>query len=260
MTRLSASSMVILPLLSLTAVHAQDNTPAATPTPTPAPTRTESTTQDTQDKKQQPKTERIQVTGSRIRQLDLEGPKPVITVDRKDLEKSGAVNLNEALNKLTVASFGSGEYGSNYGAPEGTQTVDLRGLGEGNTLVLLNGRRIVRDPSLEFIDLSVIPTAAVERVEIITGTASAIYGTDALAGVINIITRKQYDGMSFGYSMTKPRFGGGDRDQVYMMAGTNSEKTSNLITMQWDESKPILAKDRPWFDTNFRSSRGAPFS
>jgi iron complex outermembrane receptor protein len=242
-------------------VNAQSNTaPASTPTPSPAPTRTESTTKDAEDKKQEKKSERIQVTGSRIRQLDLEGPKPVITVDRKDLEKSGAVNLNEALNKLTVASFGSGEYGSSYGAPEGTQTVNLRGLGEGNTLVLLNGRRIVRDPSLEFIDLSVIPTAAVERVEIITGTASAIYGTDALAGVINIITRKQYDGMSFGYSLTKSRFGGGDRDQVYVMSGTNSEKTSNLITLQWDESKPILAKDRPWFDTNFRSSRGTPFS
>jgi iron complex outermembrane receptor protein len=265
MLRRSQTLISLLLLSSLTAVHAQDTTaPAATPTPspTPAPTRTESVTEDAQDKKQVPekKTERIQVTGSRIRQLDLEGPKPVITVDRKDLEKSGAVNLNEALNKLTVASFGSGEYGSNYGAPEGTQTVDLRGLGEGNTLVLLNGRRLVRDPSLEFVDLSVIPTAAVERVEIITGTASAIYGTDALAGVINIITRKQYDGMSFGYSMTKARFGGGDRDQAYVMSGTNSERTSNLITLQWDESKPILAKDRPWYDTNFRSTRGTPFS
>jgi iron complex outermembrane receptor protein len=265
MLRRSQSLISLLLLSSLTAVHAQDATPPAptpTPSPTPAPTRTESVTEDAQDKKQQPekKAERIQVTGSRIRQLDLEGPKPVITVDRKELEKSGAVNLNEALNKMTVASFGSAEYGSNYGAPEGTQSVDLRGLGQGNTLVLLNGRRLVRDPSLEFVDLSVIPTAAVERVEIITGTASAIYGTDALAGVINIITRKQYDGMSFGYSMTKARFGGGDRDQAYVMSGTNSERTSNLITLQWDESKPILGKDRPWFDTDFRSTRGTPFS
>lgn len=254
MLRRSQTAVSLLLLSSLAPAFAQDNT-----TPAPAAT-TEQSKEEKTKKATEKKTEKIQVTGSRIRQLDLEGPKPVITVDRKDLEKSGAVNLNEALNKMSIASFGSFEYGSNYGVPEGSQTIDLRGLGEGNTLILINGRRIVRDPSLEFVDLSIIPTAAVERVEIITGTASAVYGSDALSGVINIITRQQYEGTSFGYSKTKPRQPGGDRDQMYVMAGTNSERSSNLITLQWDQSTEILAKDRYFNDTSFRSGRGTPIS
>ncbi len=250
----------LLLLSSLVPLQAQDQSTPESKDKNAEESKKDAVSDVKSEKKSDKKEERIEVTGSRIRRIDLEGPKPIIVVDSKDLEKSGAVTLSEALNKLTVASFGTYDYGSGYGVPEGTQAVDLHGLGEGNTLVLLNGRRLVRDPSFEFVDLSVIPTAAVERVEILTGTASAIYGTDALAGVINIITKKDYDGMSFGYSKTKARFKTGDRDQFYVLAGSHGEKTSNIITMQWDESQAILAKNRPWYDKDYRSIYGSPMS
>ncbi|RYZ57241.1 MAG: TonB-dependent receptor [Proteobacteria bacterium] len=191
----------------------------------------------------------------------MQGPKPIVTVDAKEIEKSGATNVNEYLEKLTLASFGSASYGSAYGAAAGTQGFDLRGMGSGNTLVLLNGRRLVRDPSLEFIDLSIIPTAAVERIDILKGTASAIYGTDAAAGVVNIITRKEFDGMAFGYSKYKSKYSeSGDHDQAYAIAGTSSDKSTNIITFQWDQSEPSKIGNRPWVDKNFRSIFGSPMS
>ncbi|RYZ70169.1 MAG: hypothetical protein EOP09_06520, partial [Proteobacteria bacterium] len=207
------------------------------------------------------KPERITVTGSRIRQIELQGPKPIVTVKGEDIQKSGATNVNEYLEKLTVASFGTASYGGNFGAVEGTQGFNIRGIGEGNTLVLLNGRRLVRDPRLQFVDLSVIPTAAVERIDILKGTASAIYGTDAAAGVVNIITRKDFDGVGFGYSKYKSRYsGGGDHDQSYALTGTVSEKSSNILVLQWDDQQPSKIGNRPWVDKNFRSIYGTPMA
>ncbi|MBC7531313.1 MAG: TonB-dependent receptor [Oligoflexus sp.] len=204
--------------------------------------------------------ERITVTGSRIKQIELEGPKPMVTIQAEEIKKSGATSVNDYLEKLTVASFGSASYGSGFGAAEGTQGFDIHGLGASNTLVLLNGKRLVRDPYLEIIDLSIIPTAAVERIEILTGTASAIYGTDAAAGVVNVITRKNYEGMAAGYGKVKSRYsGGGDHDQAYVVAGTSSDKSSNILTFQWDQDQPTYIGDRPWVQKNYRSIYGSPF-
>ena len=203
--------------------------------------------------------ERITVTGSRIKQIELEGPKPMVTIQADEIKKSGATSVNDYLEKLTVASFGSASYGSGYGAPAGTQGFDIHGLGASNTLVLLNGKRLVRDPYLEIVDLSIIPTAAVERIEILTGTASAIYGTDAAAGVVNVITRKNYDGMAAGYSKVKSRYsGGGDHDQAYVLAGTSSDNSNNILTFQWDQDAPSRIGNRPWVQKKFRSIFGAP--
>ncbi|RYZ80415.1 MAG: hypothetical protein EOP04_25920, partial [Proteobacteria bacterium] len=184
-----------------------------------------------------------------------------VTVKGEDIQKSGATNVNDYLEKLTVASFGTSSYGGNSGVAAGTQGFSIRGIGEGNTLVLLNGRRLVRDPSLQFVDLSIIPTAAVERIDILKGTASAVYGTDAAAGVVNIITRKDFDGVGFGYSKYKSRYsGGGDHDQSYAITGTVSDKSSNIMVLQWDDQQPSSIGNRPWVDKNFRSIYGTPMS
>ncbi|MBC7659015.1 MAG: TonB-dependent receptor [Chitinophagaceae bacterium] len=280
MNRFRIGPVSITLLAALTAAsfeaHAQDSTSAPAPSavsPDPAATKTEAPKADNPtepkevkqagapDTKADAKAERITVTGSRIKQIELEGPKPIVTVGAEEIKKSGATNVNEYLSKLTVASFGTSSYGSSYGATEGTQGFNIRGLGEENTLVLLNGRRLVRDPSLEIIDLSIIPVAAVERIEILKGTASAIYGTDAAAGVVNIITRKDYKGTAFGYSKYKNRFlGGGDHDQAYVVAGTSSEDSTNILTFQWDQQAASTFGKRPWIDRSYRSSYGAPFS
>ena len=202
------------------------------------------------------KTERIEVTGSRIKQIDTEGPQPMITLSADDLSRTGATSINEALNTLTIASFGSSNYGSGYGVGEDVQSLSIHGLGSANTLVLINGKRLARDPYLEINDMSFIPIAAVERVEILKGTASAVYGSDALGGVVNIITRRNFDGMAFGYGRTQTRFGGGNQDRAFVMSGTSSENSRNLTVVQYTSTSKTLYDDRPWIDDNWRSTYG----
>ena len=92
------------------------------------------------------KPERIQVTGSRIKQIDAQGPQPILVLDKDAIARTGATTINEALNTLTIASFGSANYGSGFGVGEGVQSISIHGLGSGNTLVLVNGKRLARDP------------------------------------------------------------------------------------------------------------------
>jgi len=144
------------------------------------------------------------VTGSRIkRSRELASSAPVQVIDRKQLERTGATNAADVVSQLTAAQ-GSGYQGAgsplNQGSGAvGTVLVNLRGLGSGATLVLLNGRRLV--PSAggggaeTFSDLSVIPLTAIERVEVLKGGGSAIYGADAVAGVVNVITRGSFEGV-----------------------------------------------------------------
>jgi outer membrane receptor protein involved in Fe transport len=139
--------------------------------------------------------EEIVVTGSRVRRTSFSASAPVQTIDRREIEYSGATNMADLIQHLTVSS-GSGFQGS-AGSFPGTPHLNLRGLGSGRTLVLLNGRRMPYSASgieEHYADIGTIPLAAVERVEVLKGGASAIYGSDAIAGVVNIITRKDWDG------------------------------------------------------------------
>ena len=142
--------------------------------------------------------EEMVVTGSRLKQVSsFSAAAPVQVMDRKELEQTGATNIADVVTYLTVAQ-GSGSQGAGSQS-FGTVSINLRGLGEGATLVLLNGRRLplsgaYNPKGQQFVDLATIPLVAVERVEILKGGASAIYGSDAVAGVINIITRKNFDG------------------------------------------------------------------
>jgi iron complex outermembrane receptor protein len=151
----------------------------------------------------------IVVTGSRIKRTSAFGSAaPVDIIDRKQLEYSGATNLADVVQYLTVAS-GTGATGEGA-LPTGTSFINLRGLGSGATLVLLNGRRL--GPSgggadQHYEDLSIIPLAAVERLEILKGGGSAIYGADAVGGVVNIITRRNWNGVRLeGDALTTTKF------------------------------------------------------
>ncbi|HET7772775.1 MAG TPA: TonB-dependent receptor plug domain-containing protein, partial [Burkholderiaceae bacterium] len=158
-------------------------------------------------KKDVAKVERVEVTGTNIRRVDFEGPQPVVVVSREDIEKSGKSTLNEVLQNLTAVSGGSFSEASLAGnsfAP-GTSSVSLRGLGVNTTLVLLNGRRIAnygfaQNINEGFVDLNSIPVNAIERIDILKDGASAIYGSDAIAGVINVILRRDYKGVELSAS------------------------------------------------------------
>ncbi len=141
----------------------------------------------------------IIVTGSRIQRGDLEAPSPVTVVGAEDLSLSNTVNSEQFLNTLPQAVPGFDSSSNNPGI--GEATVDLRGLGSIRTLVLVNGRRYVssnQNPGV--VDLNTIPTALVERVDILTGGASAVYGSDAMAGVVNFVLKDDFEGLSLDNS------------------------------------------------------------
>ncbi|QKK03035.1 MAG: TonB-dependent receptor plug domain-containing protein [Pseudomonadota bacterium] len=145
--------------------------------------------------------DRVEVTGTRIKRTDFEGPAPVQVIDREEIERSGHIRVGDLLQELT--SSGSA-INTAFNAPDqggdGSVRVSLRNLEPERTLVLVNGRRWVKATTQAGVansaDLSTIPAAAVERIEVLTGGASSVYGSDAIAGVINIITRTDFTGTS----------------------------------------------------------------
>lgn len=159
--------------------------------------------------------QRVEVTGSNIKRINAETVAPVEVITREQLQRSGQSTLADALRSLPANTGGSfGESFSNSFAP-GAAGISLRGLGQKTTLVLLNGRRVTgygfaQNLQDTFVDLNSIPASAVERVEILKDGASAIYGSDAIAGVVNIILRRDYKGFeaSVGAGHTQ---GGGEK-------------------------------------------------
>ena len=146
--------------------------------------------------------ERVTITGSNIRRTDQEAVAPVEVITREQIERSGSQTVADVLMKLPQNGSGTFNDTANSFAP-GSTTVSLRSLGQKATLALLNGRRVAgfgfaQNISDTFVDLSQIPTAAIERVEILLDGASAIYGSDAIAGVVNVILRRDYQGVEVG--------------------------------------------------------------
>ncbi|MBO7941818.1 TonB-dependent receptor, partial [Streptomyces sp. S9] len=143
----------------------------------------------------------IQVTGSRIPRAQIEGPAPVTVMTAQEIKANGFTSVPDVLRAMTQNGGETQSQQSASGADfsPGAQQVDLRGLGPNHTLVLVNGRRIADFPMpfkgrSNFTDISNIPLGMVERIEILTGSASAIYGSDAISGVVNFILKKQADG------------------------------------------------------------------
>jgi iron complex outermembrane receptor protein len=162
--------------------------------------------------------DRVEVTGSSIKRIDGETPLPVLVVKRADIDKAGVTTAAELLQQLT-ANVGGLTDGASISDTAGNQRgfngANLRGLGVSSTLVLLNGRRLANFASPgdnAGVDLNNIPSGAIERVEVLKDGASAIYGTDAMGGVINFITRKDYRGVDFkAYTLATHEGGAGKR-------------------------------------------------
>ena len=144
------------------------------------------------------KLERIEITGSSIKRIDAETAVPLTVITRESIDKSGASNVQELVDRLSSNNGGGRSMGESIGDSNATgQTgASLRGLGRERTLVLLNGRRLAIYPFAGAgVDLNAIPLAAIERIEILRDGASSTYGSDAIGGVINFITRKDFSGV-----------------------------------------------------------------
>ena len=159
---------------------------------------------------QETQLERVVVTGSAIKRLDAESSVPVTTVKMSDLREQGLTTVEQILGQLTASQSSLGTSQAVGSSTGGASFADLRGIGANKTLVLLNGRRIANnafDGSAP--DLNMIPIAAIERIEVLRDGASSLYGTDAIGGVINFITRKDYTGGSISLGFDSPQHAGG---------------------------------------------------
>lgn len=190
--------------------------------------------------------DRVEVTGSRVKRAAAEGSLPIISVSREELEASGQTTVAEFIR--SVPAFTGGNFRPQSGSSaQAFSEANLRGLGGRRTLVLLDGRRIAKSPIVgDSVDMNSIPMAAVERIEILTDGASAIYGSDAIGGVINIIMRKDFQGVAVSYGETKPDVTGGDRTEASAMLGFTSDKGRLLLGASKTSRDIIFVRDYPW--------------
>jgi iron complex outermembrane receptor protein len=188
------------------------------------------------------KVERIAVTGSRIKRTDMETAQPLLNISREDIDRSGLGSLSNILKEISTNGASLGLQ-TNNGNTSGAATVSLRNCGSVRTLVLINGRRWI--PQLGGnVDVSTIPLAAVERIEVLKDGAAANYGTDAICGVVNVITKTDFEGAEFSGSMGAYEQGDGQQETASFTLGTQSEKTSILMNVAYTKQESILGGDR----------------
>lgn len=198
---------------------------------------------------------RIEITGSRLRRIDTDGALPINTYTREDIERSGQPSLERFLGTLNEASVSAGE--GSFGSLSGQATVQLRGLPVGSTLVLINGRRLqaVGSSSGNLFNLNLIPLGAVERVEIVPVGSSAVYGGDALAGVVNVILKNRMDGQSLNVRLASGRgFGDGS---ISLAGGASGERGGLTVLGTYSKVTPLTASERSFFgDADYRRFGG----
>ena len=193
------------------------------------------------------KVERIEVTGSRIKRTDLEGASPVTVIDAAAIEKTSVLSVSDLLRQSNLNSFGSFSERSGSSA-QSQASVNLRGAGDDRTLVLLNGKRMPGSPTLggTAVNLNVIPTAAIERIEVLSDGASAVYGSDAIAGVVNIILKKDFEGLEFSATGSQPTKDGGEEWKAHVVGGITSEKGNISFSIEHLNRDIIFQRDR-WY-------------
>ena len=200
----------------------------------------------------------ITVTGSRIPRSQVEGPAPVVTITAQDIQRRGFANVPDLMTSLTqnLGALDNNQYTDGFSP--GAQAVDLRGLGPNHTLVLVNGRRIADYPqsyggNSNFTDISNIPTALIDRVEILSGSASAVYGSDAMSGVINFILKKKVDGTTIDYRAGGTQHGGGGSQRLDITSGFSKGKFDVVYGLELDDKHPLWAFQRSYTDSRLDS-------
>ena len=202
--------------------------------------------QDDADDEEGVELDRVQVTGSRIKRTDVEGALPVTVIDRDMIEMSGESSAADMLRNLTFNSAGSIRPQSGSSA-QGVSSVALRGIGSSRSLVLINGRRLPKSPSTASTqDLNQVPLGAIERIEVLTDGASAIYGSDAIGGVVNIVTRDDFQGAELMIGGADINFTGGDREEGSIVFGASSASSKLIGGISWNDRDIIFARDLPW--------------
>ena len=227
-------------LLALTTVGARAQTAEAPP----------ATTQ---------KVEKIEITGSSIKRIDGETALPVQVITREEIIRGGSTTAAELLTKISAsaAALTDGASFSDIAGQRGFSGANLRGIGVSSTLILLNGRRMANFASpggASGVDLNAIPTAAIERVEVLKDGASAVYGTDAISGVINFITRRDYQGIDISAYVSDTKDGGAGK-KIFTVSGGAGDLTRDKFNvfgvLDYQDSQTLRSTQRPGVGSSF---------
>jgi iron complex outermembrane recepter protein len=190
--------------------------------------------------------EAVTITGTRIARQDFVANSPVSTVTAEDIKASGDLNTEEILNALPQVVPGLTAASNN--PSDGTATVDLRGIGPQRTLVLVNGRRLNPSTRSNTVDLNNIPTRLIEKVEVVTGGASAVYGSDALSGVVNFVLKDDFEGIELTSQYGLSGYSDGEQSDTSILFGANVADGRGNVTgyvSYYDRDRILPNSDRP---------------
>ncbi|MBV7536272.1 TonB-dependent receptor [Duganella sp. sic0402] len=205
--------------------------------------------------------QRVEVTGSSIKRLATETALPITSIKAADFEKQGLTTAAEVMNTLSMNQSVTGSSQSVGSGTGGIATADLRGLGSNKTLVLLNGRRLANHPfNGSSVDLNIIPLSALDRVEVLRDGASAIYGTDAIGGVINFITKRSVQGVTVSAERYQPQASGAGAESRINLSGgygdLNKDGWNVFGVIDLHQQTALDAADRDFASTSVRPDRG----
>lgn len=212
---------------------------------------------------------RMVVTGTRIRRLDMESSVPVQVFDADFIEATGAPTLQDFLFQSNIAGPGLFNENSTLSQTAGTANFDARGFGSDYVVVLLNGRRLPADPlgGASATNINLVPLGAIQRIEYLSDGASAIYGADAISGVVNIITKSDYNGTNVNLRFGSTSENDGELGDISIATGASSDKGSVTVAFNWAQQDDIDAGTRPLIGsaiapdgTDGRSPTGLPGS
>jgi iron complex outermembrane recepter protein len=198
--------------------------------------------------------EEVVVTGSRIVRRDFEANSPIMTVGPELIDNTAAISIEQVLNQLpqfvpAVTQFVTQQIQSNPTNTPGASTISLRGLGSNRNLVLIDGRRGMPVNAAGAVSTNTIPTAAVARVETITGGASSVYGADAMAGVVNFVLKRDYEGVNLDFRYGATQHGGGEEVRLSGLYGANfaGGEGNVLMGFEWSNRERIMDVDRAFY-------------
>ncbi|WP_196139487.1 TonB-dependent siderophore receptor [Aliikangiella sp. G2MR2-5] len=225
------------------------------------------------------KEQKMTIVGSHIKRSDMEGPSPITSLSAEDIIKTGVTDMIGLFEKLPISGQGtfSTQGNSSDDTANGGSSVSLRGLGADSTLILINGRRVSVSPFAKniqtaFVDINNIPLSAIKRIDILKDGASATYGSDAIAGVINIELKNDFEGAELSGKVGGTSDGGGSEKNVSMIWGNSGRDSSHTFIMDYYQREEILYADRDYARSanqaalrpndpdavDFRSSSGIP--
>ena len=196
----------------------------------------------------------VVVTGSRIPRNESQPATSITSITAEDLEAQGFRNVFDALNEQTQnTGFTQGaDYGNTF--TPAANAISLRGLGPNHTLVLINGRRVADYPTaydgqVNFVNLATIPSSSIQRIEILNGSASAIYGSDAIAGVVNVILKDHVEGLQFNLKAGTTERGGGDNGRLQVTGGHEWDRLSTVFSLELSKTDPVWSRQRDFMSS-----------